>query len=252
MRVAMPLRKPVQITSTDWLKLIGIASFLVDHVGLFFIEDDDWWRLLGRLAAPIFFFLIGFARSRNIPLSWILWGIVLSGIDWWIDGGEEFALNILLNFVFLRLALRLVDRWAETPLRLGVFALIALLLLPVAGEVFEYGAEGWLWALFGFAQRAFRDGRAGFAKPRFIFASVAGIAYVILEINDHDFYDHEAVALGFVILSVMVALLRFDRTVSTPPLPRPIALSLVWIAHYSLEIYAISLFLMQDVFYVFP
>jgi len=55
MQVVMPQKKPVLLTSTDWLKLVGIAAFLIDHAGLFFIESDDWWRMAGRIAAPIFY-----------------------------------------------------------------------------------------------------------------------------------------------------------------------------------------------------
>jgi hypothetical protein len=39
--------------------------------------------------------------------------------------------------------------------------------------------------------------------------------------------------------------------VSTLQPPRALAPFVVWLSRYSLEIYAISLFLMQDIFYVF-
>jgi hypothetical protein len=251
MQVVMPQRSPVRVSSTDWLKLVGIAAFLIDHTGLFFIEDDEWWRILGRIAAPIFFFLIGFARSRNIPLSWMVWGVILTGIDWWMDG--DFTLNILLNFAFIRLALRLLDKAEHKSLLwfLGAAALFSILMMPFADFVFEYGAQGWLWALFGYAQRAWRDGYAAFEKMRFALAFIAGLTYAFVEIEWHDFEGLEAVGCALVVLGLTLALVRFDRSVSTLQPPRALAPFVVWLSRYSLEIYAISLFLMQDIFYVF-
>lgn len=251
MQVVMPQRAPVRVTSTDWLKLVGIAAFLIDHVGLFFIDDDEWWRILGRIAAPLFFFLIGFARSRHVPVSWIVWGLILTGIDWWIDG--DFTLNILLNFAFIRLALRILDKAgpSPSPWLLGALVLFSIVMLPFADVVFEYGAQGWLWALFGFTQRAWRDGQTQFEKPRFAFAFIAAFAYTFGEIEWHDFEGLAAVICALVILGLTIALLRFDRTISAWQPPALLAPVIVWLSYYSLEIYAISLFLMQDIFYVF-
>lgn len=245
----MPQRTPIRVTSTDWLKLVGITAFLIDHYGLFFVLDDEWWRIVGRVAAPIFFFFIGFAKSRSIPTSWIVWGLILTGADWWIAG--DFTLNILLNFALIRFALRWVDQVAATPLKLGAVAAASLALLPFAAQFFEYGAEGWLWAWFGFAQRAWRNGDVGFAKARFAFAFVAAFTYAFVEIEEADFEGIEAVGLALITLGLTLALLAFKRTISAIQPPALIAPIIVWISQYSLEIYAISLFLMQDIFYVF-
>ncbi len=43
-------------------------------------------------------------------------------------------------------------------LRLLVFALF--IVLPIAEKIADYGAEGWLWALFGLFQRMYVDGRS--------------------------------------------------------------------------------------------
>ena len=51
----------------------------VGHVGHFFIENDRWWSVIGRLAASIFF--IGYAQTRIVPLYWIWLGIILSLLE---------------------------------------------------------------------------------------------------------------------------------------------------------------------------
>jgi hypothetical protein len=72
------------------------------------------------------------------------------------------APNILFSLALIRVsrpyALDLLQRyvWLAFALLIAVF----LSALPVAGELVEYGAEGWLWALFGLCQRMYVDGRS--------------------------------------------------------------------------------------------
>jgi peptidoglycan/LPS O-acetylase OafA/YrhL len=49
------------VDNADWLKTVAIISVSVGHFGHFFVEDDGWWSVFGRLAAPTFFFLMGYA-----------------------------------------------------------------------------------------------------------------------------------------------------------------------------------------------
>src|SRR5689334_13145951 len=114
------------VTTTDLLKIIGVVSFLLDHIGLFFYPDQNWWRVFGHLAAPIFFFLVGFARSRSIPWSWVFFGTVLTALDVfvsWNRGLQDTNMNILFNFLLLRIALLpLMERITlqrSTAIRLG-------------------------------------------------------------------------------------------------------------------------------------
>src|SRR3954451_20378841 len=53
------------VTTTDLWKLVGLVLVLIDHWGLLF-ADDPSWRVVGRAAAPIFFFFIGLARTRQL------------------------------------------------------------------------------------------------------------------------------------------------------------------------------------------
>ena len=64
------------VDNTDWLKTAAIILVAVDHFGHFFMEDDRWWSVFGRLAAPTFFFLMGYAQTRTVPLRWIWLGII--------------------------------------------------------------------------------------------------------------------------------------------------------------------------------
>ena len=89
---------PRAVDKTDWLKASAIILVSVDHFGYFFMEDDLWWSAFGRLAAPIFFFLLGFAQTRAIPLRWIWLGVVLTVLQSWNAelelGGTEHSLEL--------------------------------------------------------------------------------------------------------------------------------------------------------------
>ena len=67
------------------------------------------------------------------------------------------APNILLSYVLIRLARPYVQSFVQhhgwVAVALLVSALIAV--LPLVGKILDYGAEGWLWALFGLYQRRY-------------------------------------------------------------------------------------------------
>ena len=155
-------RTPHIVDNFDWLKTAAIILVSVDHFGYFFIDDADWWSVFGRMAAPVFFFLLGFAQSRTIPFRWIWLGVILTLLDSWNTNWMWVAPNILLSLALIRLARphvkALLHRYGWVAFVLLVCLLIAM--LPLAVNMVDYGAEGWLWALFGLCQRMYVDGRS--------------------------------------------------------------------------------------------
>ena len=95
---------PRAVDNTDWLKTAAIILVSVDHFGYFFMEDDLWWSVFGRLAAPTFFFLLGYAQTRTVPLHWIWLGVILTLLDSWNADWTWVAPNILLSFALIRIA----------------------------------------------------------------------------------------------------------------------------------------------------
>ena len=154
---------PHTVDNTDWLKIAAIILVAVDHFGYFFMDDDLWWSVFGRPAAPTFYFLMGYAQTRTVPLYWIWLGIILTLLESWNANWAWVAPNILLSFALIRFArpyvqiLSQAHGWAAFALL--VSALVAV--LPIAAKFVDYGAEGWLWALFGLYQRIYVDSRSG-------------------------------------------------------------------------------------------
>lgn len=251
------------VDNTDWLKTAAIVLVSVGHFGYFFMEEDLWWSAFGRLAAPMLFFLLGFARSRTVPLNWIWLGVVLTLLESWNADWTWVVPNILLSLALIRFArpyvqiLLLREGWA------GFFLLVCGLLavLPIASKIVDYGSEGWLWALFGLCQRMYVEpstivdahGTAKNSSPlvramtenvglmRLLACVVAAVVYVWQEQREYAFpqFHLAVVILGIGVLSVSLCLFRRGPSRVQPP--EAIAGLLRFIGRHTLEIYAIQL-----------
>ena len=254
---------PRAVDNSDWLKTAAIILVAIDHFGYFFIEGADWWSVFGRMAAPVFFFMLGYARSRIVPLRWIWLGVILTLLDSWNNDWSWVAPNILLSLALIRLARPYVQifiqRYDWLAFAILVSALVAV--LPIAANVVEYGAEGWLWALFGLYQRTYVDGRSSGkvdstarspAMPtrllkadeslmRLLACSVAAVVYVWQEQIEFSFSQIQFAALIFCIGVLSLCLWLFRRGPSRIQPPEPLAGTLRFIGWHTLEIYFIQL-----------
>lgn len=249
--VRVPL--PRAVTTTDLWKAAAIVLVLVDHYGLYFVADPAPWRLAGRLAAPVFFFLIGYAPTDRVPWSWIVLGAVLTAERMLTEPapGDLFA-NILISFALLRLAvLPLARDWAM-PSPWGVAALIlaSTALIPWTKPLLEYGSEGWLFAFFGLAHRLAgesADPRAAWARNTLALA--APTAWLISESANFAFGPGQAVTLAVLLAALAWGLAHFRRDVLRRQPPEPMAAALRFAGRWTLEIYAVTLFGMHILAY---
>ena len=250
------------VDNTDWLKTAAIILVAVDHIGYFFMEDDTWWSVFGRLAAPTFFFLMGYAQTRTIPSYWIWLGVILTLLDSSNKNWSWVAPNILLSFALIRLARPHVQMLVQNYYWAGLALVVCVLFvaLPIAGKIVDYGAEGWLWALFGLCQRMYVDGSAidvrGSAQTpapfahavtknanlmRLLTCFLAMVVYVWQEQKEYSFpqIPFTIFLVGVGVLSLSLCL--FHRAASPIQPPKATASVLRFIGRHTLEIYAIQL-----------
>jgi amino acid adenylation domain-containing protein len=230
------------VDNTDWLKAAAIVLVSVDHFGHFFMDNDLWWAAFGRLAAPVFFFLAGYAQTRTVPPHWILLGLLLTLLNSWNADWTWVAPNILLSLAFIRVVRPHVEIALE---RYGwsAFALlvcILVVLLVPAANVVDYGAEGWLWALFGLCQRR-HIGTSGLSSMRLLACLVAVIVYIWHEQKEFSFPLLQLAGFIFGLIVLSLSLCLFRRGASRIQPPRSIAGALRFIGRHTLEIYAIQL-----------
>ena len=256
-------RSPYIVDNTDWLKAAAIILVTIGHFGYFFIESADWWSVAGRLAAPPFFFMIGYARSRTIPLRWIGLGIALTLLDSWNNDWTWMALNILLSFALIRIVRPRVQTLLQTygwP-AFVIFTGVLIAVLPLVTNVFDYGAEGWLWSLFGLCQRMYIEHRRvvdnvgtpqslstsanaipkGMGLIRLLACLVAVAVYLRQEQAEFLFtgVQFTVFLLGTGLLSLSLCL--FQRGPSRIQPVKSITNALHFIGRHTLEIYAIQL-----------
>jgi hypothetical protein len=262
------------VDRTDWLKTVAILLVAVDHIGYFFVENSDWWSVFGRFAAPVFFFLLGYANSKRVPVSWVLLGLLLTTLDSWNNDWTWVAPNILLSLVFIRVVRPYVEAGLRKTGLLGFALLVVVLVLivPFTGEVVEYGSEGWLWALFGLIQRNYVDAQSTPKKPwmdRGILSlslseqtclKVMRITAIILAATVAIWQEQIEYLFAPVQLSILMAgmallsgiLWQFCRGPSRYQPSAVVAVMLRFAGRYTLEIYAIQLAVSEVIVNLLP
>ena len=153
---------PDGLSAFDLLKTLALLLMVVDHVGYYFLpgdligtigHPDMWWRVIGRWCVPIWFFLVGYSRSRDVSV-WIWAAAAIITLHNVSIGLYVFALNNLVTIILVRLMLDPVARFAlRNIFTLGAVVIVCLALFPMTDRVTEYGTLGLLIALVGYVAR---------------------------------------------------------------------------------------------------
>ena len=259
---------------TDWLKTFAIIFVSIDHFGYFFIDYADWWNAYGRMAAPPFFFLLGYAQTRFVPPYWIGIGVILTLLDSWNNDWTWVSPNILLSFALIRMARPyvqiLLQRHGWVAFALIVAGLVAA--LPVASNLADYGTEGWLWALFGLCQRWYVDDKSAIVKngliqdpvnSKFIMTENLGLlrllacitaatVYIWQEQIEFTFSQLQLITVVLGTSAMAIYLSLFRRGASRIQPPQAINSVLRFVGRHTLEIYAVQLASFEIIILLFP
>lgn len=120
------------------MQWIAMVSMLIDHIGAYFLPEALWLRIVGRLAYPIYAYLIirGMDRTRNRRQYIARLGIIaLAAQAAYLLMGVEMA-NVVVTLMAGALAIWAAERWGGG----AVWWAIAAILCEAMGA--EYGLYG--------------------------------------------------------------------------------------------------------------
>lgn len=129
------------------LKIIAVISMLLDHIGAFIFPSQIWFRIIGRIAFPIFAFFIAeglkHTRSRKrYVLALLICGVV-SQIPYSILF-SSWKFNIIFTFLYAILLIYLLENIKKNSYLLTVCVTFLTLFLIVFDlfQIISYGIFG--------------------------------------------------------------------------------------------------------------
>lgn len=151
------LNKYGELNTYDLLKAAACIFMLIDHIGMFFLKDHTFLRVIGRSAYPIFAFCIGYNKNYQIrPLLPIL-AIFMAAFELFLDPEARSIIGalkssiipsvIIVKMCMMVLYSRLNGKFIGYTLIILMFSSLHSCLL------FQYGFFGVLFAIFGFLSR---------------------------------------------------------------------------------------------------
>jgi len=126
------------------LPIIAMAAMLIDHAGLMFFPDDAVYRLIGRIAFPLYcwFLVQGYRHTRHLGryMRRLLALACLSQIPFTLATGR-YELNVIFTLLLSLIALHVTERiQPEWKKMLGLASILILL----AWVPMDYGPYGLL------------------------------------------------------------------------------------------------------------
>lgn len=194
-------QKSSGLLSGNALKILAALTMTIDHAGMLLFPRILWLRVIGRLAFPIYAFLIAqgcrYTRNRlRYFLSVFLLGLACQAVYFAVSG--SLYLNVLLTFSLSIGLIYLVQQCREMSMNSGRFTAEKLLwnLLLLTGLVgvwllnqwftFDYGFFGCLLPVFAAAfqpRRGTPPDRLSFLDRNFIHVSMLGLGLVLLSLR---------------------------------------------------------------------
>lgn len=206
-----PLQRP---NLYDYLKVLAVLTMIVDHVGYYLFPTVLELRLIGRLAFPIFLFLVGFSWSYRRRRDIFLYGILIWSISFWFTSfyeNPQYELNILLGISWARALLHWIEK---TPNKYLPYILCILLatIHPWLVERIDYGSLPFFFTLWW---RLARE-----KSQYFWYGSIFLVRLFIQNIQIFDFWfkswNYKSISLLFLAYGTLLLLFATLKKANTP------------------------------------
>lgn len=227
----------------DLIKVVAILIMVIDHVGYYLLGDNPWWRMVGRIGLPMWYFLIGYVNKLRINYFLIAYGMILSITGTFVY--KTLWFDILLNFIAYQILLHFFPVERISTLWRAIFF---VLLLPVNYLIYNHVEYGILGIYFIYSSRmiAINDPQASF------WFGLSCLVFFIWQFLVFPAFFDTAILYTFAVLSVGVFYLLRNYTLKIVPCPKVLLWPLLVISRYSLHIYFYHLIILQFlwVFYI--
>lgn len=240
---------PADVTSYDVLKAFAVGLMIVDHVGWLLFQDIEWFRVLGRLCVPVWFFLIGYAYTRAVPWRWYAAGAILA-VSSMVVGIDPLPLSVLFTMAAVRYVLDPAWRFmAARPIYFWWMVLLLAFFGYASDMLFEYGTMGLLMAMVGYVLRNREEAAEAMGEgfPR-IFTIAVLAAFGGMELLKFGFTMLPAMVLVAGLVGVYFVLEGFKGETLHGTAAKSHAPLLKFMGRYSLEIYVLHLLILKGVF----
>lgn len=134
------------------VKIIAAIFMLVDHIGILFYPTQPLWRVLGRLAMPLFAYGVasGFwytSSFKNYMKRMTVFAIISQLPFLWmfqVAYGKAFGLNIGFTFLIALGCLWFLKSAKQQmkPMKIGNYIMVGVLLILAEGLACDYGMYG--------------------------------------------------------------------------------------------------------------
>ena len=152
------IQKPKFGLTNNQLKIIAMVSMLCDHVGLLFFPSADIFRIIGRLAFPIFAYMIAegcrYTKNRAKYLGLIAGMGIVFQVVYLVAMGSLYQ-GILVTFSLAIITIYAIDGILKSKKLWAILASIASLLfvaafvfvLPILLEGTDFDIDYGLWGI---------------------------------------------------------------------------------------------------------
>ena len=225
-----------ELNSYDVVKFIAIITMIIDHIGYYLLTDNDYLRAIGRLAAPLFFFITGYVSNYQIKAAILIYGTIITVIFYYFH--DELYLNILLVFASIKWVL---SRWQPQKTRIvtlmSIFSLIYVMSF-ISRYFIDYGFLGFAYALIGRLQAT------GFKSW---FAAIMMLSTFLVQMIDIIIYYDDIYVLSIIgiVASSLVLITLLFRYYVIKVNSTVLKNSILMFSRYSLEIYFWHILLLE-------
>jgi hypothetical protein len=128
------------------MQLIAMLSMLIDHIGVVFFPNDPIWRILGRLALPLYVYGIvqgwSHTRSRRRYVGRLAVIGAAAQVPFMLVGGAK--VNVLGTFLMVLVVFWVIDTYGHKLVRCSAILTATFLLEFIP---FDYGSYALFLAL---------------------------------------------------------------------------------------------------------